>query len=98
MDFLQSYIEVEFFLWVLQKVENLLGNDEQSEVLLQIKKIFQKSVIFSTFCIKLFGSVLWHYELWGFQMGGIKLERYLPKNQHTQTQFLNFENLTNGSL
>ena len=38
LDFLQSYIEVEFFPWALQKIENLLGNDEQSEVLLQIKK------------------------------------------------------------
>jgi hypothetical protein len=26
----------------------------------------------------------------------MKLERYLPKNQHTQRKFLNFENCTNG--
>ena len=26
----------------------------------------------------------------------IKLERFLPKNQHTQRKFLNFENGTNG--
>ena len=24
------------------------------------------------------------YRLWSFQMGGIKLEKKLPKNQHTQ--------------
>ena len=42
--------------WVLQKIENPLGNDEQSEVLLQIKKIFQKSVIFVAFVAKCFGS------------------------------------------
>ena len=29
-------------------------------------------------------------------MGYIKLERFLPKNQHTQLKFLNFENWTNG--
>ena len=29
-------------------------------------------------------------------MGGIKLERFLPKNQHTQRNFENFENWTNG--
>ena len=29
-------------------------------------------------------------------MGGTKLERFLPKNQHTQRTFLNFENWTNG--
>ena len=29
-------------------------------------------------------------------MGGMKLERFLPKNQHTQRKLLNFENLTNG--
>ena len=26
---------------------------------------------------------LWQYGLWSFQMGGKKLERFLPKNQHT---------------
>ena len=31
-----------------------------------------------------------------FSSGGIKLERFLPKNQHTQRKFLNFENWTNG--
>ena len=29
-------------------------------------------------------------------MGGTKLERFLPKNQHTQRKLLNFENLVNG--
>jgi hypothetical protein len=29
-------------------------------------------------------------------MGGIKLERFLPNNQHTQRKLLNFENLVNG--
>ena len=28
-------------------------------------------------------------------MGGTKLERFLPKNQHTPRKFLNFENWTN---
>ena len=32
------------------------------------------------------------YGLWSFQMGGIELERFLPKNQHTQRKLLNFEN------
>ena len=27
-----------------------------------------------------------------FQEGGTKLERFLPKNQHTQTKLLYFEN------
>ena len=29
-------------------------------------------------------------------MGYVKLERFLPKNQHSQRKFLNFENWTNG--
>ena len=41
---------------------------------------------------------LWQYELSSFQAGGIKLERFLPKNQRTERKFLNFENWTNGSL
>ena len=39
---------------------------------------------------------LWQYGLSSFQAGGIKLERFLPKNQHAQRKFLNFENWTNG--
>ena len=36
------------------------------------------------------------YGLWSFQTGGTKLERFLPKNQHSQRKFLDFENWTNG--
>ena len=36
---------------------------------------------------------IWQYGLWSFQIGGTKLERFLPKNQHTQRKLLNFENL-----
>ena len=35
---------------------------------------------------------LWQYGLWSFQTGVTKLERFLPKNQHTQRKLLNFEN------
>ena len=31
-----------------------------------------------------------------FLNGGMRLEIILPKNQHTQRNFLNFENWTNG--
>ena len=41
-------------------------------------------------------SLLWQYGLWSFQTEDTKLERFLPKNQHTQRKFLNFENWTNG--
>ena len=34
-------------------------------------------------------SASWQYGLWSFQMGGTKLERFLPKNQHTQRKLLN---------
>ena len=35
---------------------------------------------------------VWKYGLWSFQTGGSKLEKKLPKNQHTQSKLLNFEN------
>ena len=41
---------------------------------------------------------VWQYGLWSFQTGGTKSERFLPKNQHTQRKFLNFENWTNGEV
>ena len=43
-------------------------------------------------------STLWQYGLWSFQTGGTKLERFLPKNQHTQRKLLNFENWVNGEV
>ena len=36
--------------------------------------------------------ILWQYRLWSFQTRGIKLERFLPKNQHTQRKLLYFVN------
>ena len=41
---------------------------------------------------------LWQYGLWSFQTGDTKLERFLPKNQHTQRKLLNFEFWNNGEL
>ena len=41
---------------------------------------------------------LWQYGLWSFQTGGTKLERFLPKNQHTRRKLLNFEFWINGEL
>ena len=41
---------------------------------------------------------VWQYGLWSFQTGGTKLERCLPKNQHTQRNFLNFENWVSGEV
>ena len=35
---------------------------------------------------------LWQYGLSSFQAGGTKLERFLPKNQHTQRKLLNTDN------
>ena len=41
--------------------------------------------------------VLWQYGWWSFQRG-TKLDRFLPKNQHTQRNLLNFENWVNGEV
>ena len=41
---------------------------------------------------------LWQNGLWSFQTGGTKLQRFLPKNQHTQRKLLNFENWINGKV
>ena len=43
-------------------------------------------------------SNLWQYRLWNFQTGDTKLERFLPKNQHTQRELLNFEFWINSEL
>ena len=33
---------------------------------------------------------LWHYRLWSFKSRDTKLERFLPKNQHTQRKLIEF--------
>ena len=42
--------------------------------------------------------ILWQYGFWRFQAGCTKLERFLPKNQHTQRKLLNFENWVNREV
>ena len=41
---------------------------------------------------------LWQYRLWSFNLGYTKLERFLPKNQHTQRKLLSFEYWCSGEL
>ena len=41
---------------------------------------------------------VWQYRLWSFQTGDTKLERLLPKNQHTQRKLWNYEFWINGEL
>ena len=41
---------------------------------------------------------LWQCGLWSFQTGGTKLERFVPKNQHTQRNLLNFGSWLNGEV
>ena len=41
---------------------------------------------------------VWQYGLWSFQTGCAKLERFLPKNQHTQRKLLNFKNWVIGEV
>ena len=45
-----------------------------------------------------FIQTVWQYGLLSFQMGGTKLERFLPKNQHTQRKLFSFENWISGGL
>ena len=55
-----------------------------------------KSLITQTF--KMCNCKLWQYGLWSLQTGGTKLDRFLPKNQHTQRKLLNFENWVSGDV
>jgi hypothetical protein len=54
--------------------------------------------LFSNTIFLLQTSTLWQYESWSFQTGGTKLERFLPKNQHTRRKLFNFENWISGDL
>ena len=41
---------------------------------------------------------IWQYQLLTFQGRDTKLEKFLAKNQHTQKNLLNFENLNSGQV
>ena len=56
-------------------------------------KVQKRMQIESTFLVEY---TLWQYGLWSFQTGVTKLERFLPKNQHTRRKLLNFENWVMG--
>ena len=45
----------------------------------------------STYTPTVLWESLWQYRLWNFETGVTKLERFMPKNQHTQRKSLNFE-------
>ena len=51
-----------------------------------------------SFSYRYYCCILWQYGFWSFQAGCTKLERFLPKNQHTQRKLLNFENWVNGEV
>ena len=69
-----------------------------------IKQVQHMKELFMSRCTSLFSFLfscipsLWQYGLWSFQTGDTKLERFLPKNQHTQRKLLNFEFWINGEL
>ena len=42
------------------------------------------ALLFRIETVQAIDCAIWQYGLWSFQMGGKKLERFLPKNQHTQ--------------
>ena len=51
-----------------------LGSISSEIVQIQVAKIL------TPLCV----GAVWQYGLWSFQTGDTKLERFLPKNQHTQ--------------
>ena len=72
-----------------------------SLLLCQIKKLSQKAAAKAGKklsrrgwkCVAYIGcSQLWQYGLWSFQARDTKLERFLPKNQHSKITLMNFEN------
>ena len=56
----------------------------------QFKNLFWRLFYISDHC------GVWHYRLRSFKSRDTKLKRFLPNNQHTQRNFFNFENWTNG--
>ena len=87
----RNNFQIRFFklysVWVLQLHCN------RAAIFCIEKKLYlaqwAKSVVFNS--IQYVSRIL-QYRLWSFKSRDTKLERFLPKNQHTQMKLLNFEN------
>ena len=86
-----NYLNIEFLDQISRK--------ELLKSCLSLSKLFLTATLENYIKkVQFTDSRLSKYGLWSFQMGGTKLERFLPKNQHTQRQLLNFENWVNGEV
>ena len=69
---------------------------QTSNLGLENKIFHSRSTTFSISFVSCWG--IWQHGLWSFQTGGIRLERFLSKNQHSQRKLLTFENWVNGEV
>ena len=95
MKYKTNYIAISNWAWGLTYVLNLFLWFTKVALWTCVIWIMFHPAIYHLVLV-LHNSTVWQYVLWSFQTGYIKLERFLPKNQHTQRKFLNFENWTNG--
>ena len=87
---------LHIFEQILLSVKHLQTTFYRHSDFLSVELVYHQNIKINSLFIH--RSPLWQYGSWSFQMGGTKLERYLPKNQHTQRNFFNFENWTNGEV
>ena len=93
----RNNFQIRFFkldsVWVLQLHCN------RAAIFCIEKKLYlaqwAKSVVFNS--IQYVSRIL-QYRLWSFKSRDTKLERFLPKNQHTQIKLLDFENWCKGKV
>ena len=102
---MRKYGRLEFiqYLKICIICYNFLHLSEQNhelplEILGPKDKLILKNLFTMNFITTEVKGALWQYGLWSYQAGGTKLERFLPKNQHTQRKLLNFENWVNGEV
>ena len=65
-------------------VSNIFCSNQNSRCIW--KSMGNKSILFvinANYQVDFSKNVLWHYRLWSFKEKDTKLERFLPKNQHT---------------
>ena len=76
-----NYLNIEFL--------DQISRNELLKSCLSLSKLFLTATLENYIKkVQFTDSRLSQYGLWSFQMGGTKLERFLPKNQHTQRQLL----------
>ena len=93
-----NYLSTNHYIFLSSFMTGLVEHKGDSREFSTCNYFWQIQIEVRSWKFSTIGWKVWQYKLWSFQMGGTRLEIFLPKNQHTQRKVSNFENWSNGEV